>query len=65
MSGNGVGMGKLSEFEKELVLDNSKANLKMEGYNPSEKYDDLLYRMLDGEISIDDVKTKIREDYNV
>ena len=58
-------MGKLSEFEKELILDNAKANLKMEGYNPSERYGELLYRMLDGEISIDDVKTKIREDYNV
>lgn len=65
MTGEGVGMGKLSEFEKELILDNSRANLEMEGYNPSERYDALLCRMLDGEISIDDVKVKIRGDYNV
>ena len=55
MSGNGVGMGKLSESEKELMLDNAKANLEMEGYLVTDQDESVLRSYLDGHLTEEDV----------
>lgn len=48
-------MDKLSEREKQLMIDNVKANFRMEGYEVSPEDEKLFHRYLDGECTLEEL----------